>query len=93
MSRPPGAVPPDSLAVGVRPEAVRLDTAGVPARIVAVEFLGADTLIEARVEGHPFIIRRPGRVVAQAGETLPIAWSPDDVHWFDLSSNRRIDVT
>ncbi len=92
MSPPPGAFPPDSLAVGIRPEAVQLGASGVPARIVAVEFLGADTLIEARVEGHPFIIRRPGRVVAQAGETLSIAWSSGDVHWFDLSSNRRIDV-
>jgi len=60
---------------------------------VAVEFLGADTLIEARVDGHPFIIRRPGRVSARAGETISVSWAPSETHWFDLSSDRRIDLT
>ncbi|HEX8665828.1 MAG TPA: ABC transporter ATP-binding protein [Beijerinckiaceae bacterium] len=82
---------PATLAVGVRPEAVRLGEAGVPATVVAVEYLGADTLIETRVVGEPFVVRVSGRAAATAGETVHLAWDPAAVHWFDLSSERRIN--
>jgi sn-glycerol 3-phosphate transport system ATP-binding protein len=91
VETPPGH-DPERLAVGIRPEAVRIDASGLPARIVAAEYLGADTLIEARIANHSFILRRPGRVSAEAGETIGVAWSDADAHWFDLSSDRRIDV-
>jgi sn-glycerol 3-phosphate transport system ATP-binding protein len=93
LANPPGELPPERLAIGIRPESVRLDQAGVPARIVAAEFLGADTLIEARIGEHPFIVRRPGRVSAHAGETIGLVWSREDAHWFDLSSDRRVDLS
>ncbi len=91
LLRPSSGYPPERLAVGIRPEAVRIDTEGLPARVVAAEFLGADTLIETRIEGHPFIVRRPGRATARPGETIHLAWDPAQAHWFDLSSDRRID--
>ncbi len=91
LLRPSSGYPPERLAVGIRPEAVRIDTEGLPARVVAAEFLGADTLIETRIEGHPFIVRRPGRATARPGETIHLAWNPAQAHWFDLSSVRRID--
>jgi sn-glycerol 3-phosphate transport system ATP-binding protein len=91
LLRPSSGYPPERLAVGIRPEAVRIDTEGLPARVVAAEFLGADTLIETRIEGHPFIVRRPGRATARPGETIHLAWDPAQAHWFDLSSVRRID--
>jgi sn-glycerol 3-phosphate transport system ATP-binding protein len=81
----------EELAVGVRPEGVRLAPDGVPARIVAAEYLGADTLIEARIAEESFVVRLPGKVGAAAGETIKLAWDPAQVHWFDLSSGRRID--
>jgi sn-glycerol 3-phosphate transport system ATP-binding protein len=84
---------PERLALGIRPEAVRLDPAGIPARIVAVEFLGADTLIETQVGEHGVIVRQSGRVLAQAGEAVGLKWSAQDVHWFDLSSNCRVDLS
>lgn len=92
MALPPPGHDPGALGLGVRPETIRLHEAGVPARVVAVEYLGADTLIEARIGAHPVIIRRPGRANAQAGETVHLSWSAADVHWFDLSSDRRIDT-
>jgi sn-glycerol 3-phosphate transport system ATP-binding protein len=92
LARPPAGHAPDRLAIGIRPESVRLEPGGLPAEVVAAEFLGADTLIETRIGGHPFIVRRPGRVVAQAGETIALAWDPAQAHWFDLSSDRRIDI-
>jgi sn-glycerol 3-phosphate transport system ATP-binding protein len=80
----------DTLAIGVRPEAVRLGASGVPARVVATEYLGADTLIETRIGADPFMIRIGGRCAAAAGETLHVSWEENATHWFDLSSGRRM---
>ena len=53
--------PPDrpakALALGVRAEAARLAPMGVSAQVTAVEYLGADTLVDTRIGGEPFIIR------------------------------------
>ncbi|MBI0539622.1 ABC transporter ATP-binding protein [Roseomonas sp. KE2513] len=78
------------LSIGIRPEAVRLDPAGVPAEIVAAEYLGADTLIETRLGNAPFVARTAGRIGMKAGDTVHLAWSPGDAHWFDRASERRI---
>ncbi|HYF56745.1 MAG TPA: ABC transporter ATP-binding protein [Salinarimonas sp.] len=93
LGRPPGGRRPTEVAIGVRPELVRISEAGVPARVVAAEYLGADTLIEARVDDHAVIVRRPGRVRVATNDAVRLAWSPADAHWFDLSSDRRIDAT
>jgi sn-glycerol 3-phosphate transport system ATP-binding protein len=87
----PGGRPLEALSVGIRPENVELDGVGVPADVAAVEFLGADTLIEARVEGAPFVVRRPGKVGVKAGERVSLRWPIQQAHWFDVSSERRID--
>jgi sn-glycerol 3-phosphate transport system ATP-binding protein len=79
------------LAVGVRPEAVRLARDGVAARVVAAEYLGADTLIETRLGEEPFIVRVAGRAGFEAGSEVRLAWDPDVAHWFDLSTERRIN--
>jgi sn-glycerol 3-phosphate transport system ATP-binding protein len=92
LAHPPTGHSPDRLAIGIRPESVRLEEAGVPAHVVAVEYLGADTLVETRIDRHPFIVRCPGRILARPGEAIGLAWDPAAVHWFDLSRDRRIDI-
>src|SRR4051812_24496844 len=64
----------DTLAIGVRPENTRIDPAGVPAPVVAVEYLGADTLIDTRIADQSFTLRAQGRAGAVAGDTLRIGW-------------------
>jgi sn-glycerol 3-phosphate transport system ATP-binding protein len=91
MAGAPAGYPVDKLAVGVRPEAVRLANAGVPAQVVAVEYLGADTLLETRVGDAPFVVRLGGRTSAAPGDTVQLAWDGRTAHWFDLSTERRID--
>jgi len=59
--------------------------------VAAVEYLGADTLIDTRVGDQSFIVRLPGRASAAVGSTVHIAWEPTAAHWFDLSSQCRID--
>ena len=65
----PAGRPLESLAIGVRPESVRVATAGLPASVVAAEYLGADTQIEARVGEQTLMVRDFGRFVAAPGET------------------------
>jgi sn-glycerol 3-phosphate transport system ATP-binding protein len=81
----------DTLAIGVRPETVRLAEDGVAASVVAVEYLGADTLLETRIGDDPFIVRVPGRTSIKPDDTVRLVWDPGAAQWFDLSSERRID--
>jgi sn-glycerol 3-phosphate transport system ATP-binding protein len=87
----PNLGPLDGIALGVRPEAVQIRTEGVPARVVAVEYLGADTLVETRIEDEPFMVRVAGGFQAAPGDILHLGWDAGAAHWFDLSSGRRIE--
>jgi sn-glycerol 3-phosphate transport system ATP-binding protein len=87
---PPGGHARDGLAIGIRPEAARLGE-GVSATVAAVEYLGADTLIDTRIADQSFIVRVGGRAAARAGDHVRIGWDAASAHWFDLSSQCRID--
>lgn len=87
---PPAGIDPASLAVGIRPEHTDLGASGITAEVTAVEYLGADTLIETRIDGHPFIVRKPGKVSAAIGGTVYITLSHSALHWFDQASGRTV---
>jgi sn-glycerol 3-phosphate transport system ATP-binding protein len=87
----PGGRARDTLAVGVRPEAAHLGAGGIPATVAAVEYLGADTLLDTRISDQSFIVRVSGRAGANVGDAVHIGWEPSAVHWFELSSQCRID--
>ncbi len=91
LASPPAARAADTLAIGIRPEAVRLAAQGVAATVAAVEYLGADTLIETRIADQSFIVRLPGRAGVNVGDKVALAWDPAAAHWFDLSTQCRID--
>ena len=88
------AAPPghsqDTLSIGVRAEAAKLGSAGIDAKVAAIEYLGADTLIDARIADLPFVVRVPGRSTLTAGEKISIAWDTDATHWFDATTGRRL---
>ena len=81
---------PETLAFGLRPEDVRIVAAGLPARVAAAEYLGADTQIETRVDGETVMVRAPGRFDGSAGDMVHLSWLPSDAHWFDASSGCRV---
>ncbi|PTM41824.1 ABC transporter ATP-binding protein [Bosea sp. 124] len=87
---PPPGLDPTKLAVGIRPEMTELGDAGIAADVVAVEYLGADTLVETRIGGHGFIVRRPGKVHTKPGESVYITLSQSALHWFDQASERKV---
>lgn len=88
-------VPPghtlSTLALGIRAEDARLTNTGVPAQVTAVEYLGADTLVDTRIGGEPFTVRMAGRSNAAPGENVSIAWNAGAAHWFDATSGRRVN--
>jgi sn-glycerol 3-phosphate transport system ATP-binding protein len=86
----PAGHAPEALIAGVRPESVALAQAGLQARIIAAEYLGADTQVETRVGEETVIVRRSGRFAAPAGANIYLKWRSQDAHWFEASSHRRI---
>jgi sn-glycerol 3-phosphate transport system ATP-binding protein len=78
-----------ALAVGIRPEAMRLGETGLPARVVAAEYLGADTQIETRLDADTVMVRLPGRATVAPGQTVRLTWPAQAAHWFDAASQRR----
>jgi hypothetical protein len=40
---------------------------------------------------HSFVVRLPARASPAIGETLRIGWDASAAHWFDLSTQCRID--
>jgi sn-glycerol 3-phosphate transport system ATP-binding protein len=91
LGAPPAGRARDTLAIGIRPEAARIDPAGVAATVAAVEYLGADTLIDTRIADQSFIMRVSGRAATTVGDALRVGWDPSAAHWFGLSTQCRID--
>jgi sn-glycerol 3-phosphate transport system ATP-binding protein len=82
-------------ALGVRPEDVRMagtaDDAGLHARVLAVEYYGADSIVACEAGGQGVNVRIPGRVMFEAGARVRLGWSSEAVHVFDTESGRRRD--
>ena len=76
--------------LGIRPEHVRITgEGGLPAELLATDYLGADTVISARIGSQRLGIRVAGRFRAASGTPLRIAWSAEHLHLFDARSGRR----
>jgi len=86
---------PDML-VGVRPEDMTVDaeTPKLRARVVAVEYLGAESLVicEAGEAGSNRLVLRSGALAhpPQRGESIGLTWHADAVHLFDSHEGRRM---
>jgi sn-glycerol 3-phosphate transport system ATP-binding protein len=89
----PAPAPRDGrLHLGVRPEHARLGANdGWPMRVEMIEMLGAERLVHGLVGSTTFTLRidatlRPPR----PGETLPVGFAAEHLHWFDPATGRRI---
>ena len=91
MAAPPGGRARETVAVGIRPEAARIAADGVAATVAAVEYLGADTLVDTRIGDQSFIVRLPGRASVHVADNVHVRWEAAAAHWFDLSTQCRID--
>jgi sn-glycerol 3-phosphate transport system ATP-binding protein len=91
-SHPPEGLLPGPIAelvLGVRPEKIRLADSGLPAEVLGLEYLGADSLIACKVGNREWIVRQNGRSKLSAGERIHLAWPAADTHWFDAKHGTR----
>ncbi len=76
--------------LGVRPEHVGLAGEGVPATVAAMEYLGADSLIEARLGAETLFAKIAGKANAKPGDEIRLTWRQEDCHWFDAETGERL---
>ena len=78
------------LLLGVRPEDISVTGgAGLPARVLAVEYLGADSIITCAAGTQTVAVRAQGRVALAPGAPATLAWSSEAMHLFDAATGRR----
>ena len=82
------------LTMGIRPENLHVADAPAPDRlavkVVAVEYLGADSLVEAEIGGARLLTRTPGRAGFGVNSQISLQIDRAGIHWFDKSSGLRI---
>jgi len=82
-------VPGTEGTVGVRPEDLRLSSDGLAAVVESVEYLGADSLVAARVGAKDVLVRVPGHATVKTGDSIRISWDRQHEHRFDNHGGRQ----
>ena len=78
-----------AVTVGIRPEHVTIDPAGLALAVELVEPLGSETLVHGRLpDGTPMLAKLPG--APPVGEALQVALPSDALHLFDGGDGRRL---
>ena len=67
------------------------DSRGLPAELVSADYLGSETMIDARIGGQPVLVRQPGQMKLNKPTKARLSWSGSDVHVFDAASGKRND--
>ncbi|WP_372827001.1 ABC transporter ATP-binding protein [Polaromonas sp.] len=77
---------------GVRPEQMQLRPAseGVPARVVAVEYLGAESLLICEAASTRVVLRANSLDLPRRGDTVGLGWPAAALHHFDRDSGLRL---
>ena len=89
---------PESVIFGIRPEDIRIHSgidsgaAHVHGEVLAVEPLGAETILRVRLAGvaSDVMVRGPRTVAAKVGERVPLAYDLAAAHLFDPATQKRI---
>jgi sn-glycerol 3-phosphate transport system ATP-binding protein len=83
------------VAVGIRPEAVRLVAPGTPGALDAtvdlVEELGAGRVVYADLDGAPFSVVTSEAVHPAPGTPVGLLFSPEAMHIFSSETGMRLD--
>jgi sn-glycerol 3-phosphate transport system ATP-binding protein len=77
---------------GVRPEHIAITPDGIPARVIAGDYLGADSVVEVSIGGQLAQVRIAGHAACAEGDVVHLGWLPDAVHVFDADTGVRIDA-
>ncbi len=81
------------LLIGIRPEHVLPDAAGLPLALDLVEPLGSETVLHGRLPGGEALTAKlSGPAAAAGGESLAVTLPPEAWHVFDAETGRRLDA-
>jgi multiple sugar transport system ATP-binding protein len=84
----------ENVIFGIRPEDIRLDGASPHAHgeVLAVEPLGAETILRVRLAGVPadVMVRGARTLAAKIGERVPLAYDLAAAHLFDPQTRQRL---
>ena len=81
----PGA---DKVTLGIRPEHVAIDPAGLRLAVDLVEPLGSETLVHGHLDdGTPLLVRQSGAL--EVGEALQVSFPAAAMHVFDAATGER----
>jgi len=79
------------MLAGIRAEDIALsDREGIPATVLAKEYLGADTILRCKVGTEELLVRAGRAVQTQVGDSTRLSWPADALHLFDGESGRRL---
>ena len=79
-----------NLVMGVRPEKITITGgAGIEGEAESCDYLGADTIIGARVGSQSILVRAQGRHSLPAGSPIHLHWHTCEVHLFDDETGAR----
>jgi len=81
--------PSEELVLGVRPEKISMADSGLPAEVLSLEYLGADSLIACKVGDSEWIVRQSGKIRLAAGNRIHLTWPAAENHWFEAKSGKR----
>lgn len=81
---------PGDVLLGVRPEEIELADQGLPGRIRAIEFLGADSILSVEVGNAQLLVRVTGRPAVGVGRAVCLRWSAASEHHFDITTGARL---
>ena len=74
--------------MGIRPEKIRFSQNGLSVEVLAVDYMGAETVVKLKHGAALILARIEGRPNVFQGEHLNIEWNDQDVHLFDQQGDR-----
>jgi sn-glycerol 3-phosphate transport system ATP-binding protein len=82
----------EGLILGLRPEHITIsDSEGIPAELFSTDYLGGDTIMNARIGDQTLQIKVAGHFrIGQSNQTR-LNWPDEAVLIFDAKSGKRID--
>jgi len=78
--------------LGIRPEHITIsDSQGIAAELISADYLGAETIVIARIGSQDVLVRATGRVSVPRPIPARLTWRAEDVHVFDADTGKRDD--
>ena len=81
---------PRQVVLGIRPADLRIAGGGLAARVERVEDLGDSALVNLVVGTQPLKLKTDRLPAVEEGDTVFVAFAPEDAHLFDASTGERL---